>query len=730
MAVIDTRLIQTAVIGGRDSEQPVILPEEAHNLDQFRLRYSAERFWCGTLLGGCGEPLTTKRYEDKVCHFSHYPDPQGLRDCRRAAYGAESADHLFIKRHVKAWLAVQGHAAQADLRSHGQGPADAVDFWLRATERLLRFELRPQGVRSWIPAAESLAATSGHVEWVFGCDCPLVSEMVARQGHALRSRCETSGADRRVLIGVADGTGATVWAPLEECRMTKEGLTPPALDTLRADGSVRPGGMSSPPLPASLPLRGADVVFTLDPTATPPLDSPVAGEGRYLVGAHVKPAGSRIVRAFISLPADTPPPTEEYVYQLSGVARLLISDAAAGGTAHWAIRADGLVGLTGLDAERTGLWLPAVAVTPQPSPFPAASTDGSGPVGSPVRRGRQAARLRDALLATAARRTTTTWKQLASQARLDLSRLSDRERRDLLVEVDAPAAPGSPSLSVLIRTPSGGALPYLSDVLRTAGVNTVPSDATLHLWCGEETERTYAAIPTSGPSPKPEKKPFSPRPAALQRLRQLNELVDEAQRLLSRTTGRRAHRLGEGIRQARLEIAAFEKARANRQTYSVSSRVIDELDRVVGRPATEQPAAARIPRQTATVTAQQPVQPPHRSELAELRPLLEKLTAAGNDIDTSRLRTDMARAKYLKGSIHATLPKDLLTMYAVCSQRLAQREQADIASATSGIASVAGPEGTARLPESELDAVSAARPRRSKTSRAAGRRPRGPTSND
>lgn len=226
MAVIDTRLIQTAVIGGRDSEQPVILPEEAHNLDQFRLRYSAERFWCGTLLGGCGEPLTTKRYEDKVCHFSHYPDPQGLRDCRRAAYGAESADHLFIKRHVKAWLAVQGHAAQADLRSHGQGPADAVDFWLRATERLLRFELRPQGVRSWIPAAESLAATSGHVEWVFGCDCPLVSEMVARQGHALRSRCETSGADRRVLIGVADGTGATVWAPLEECRMTKEGLTP------------------------------------------------------------------------------------------------------------------------------------------------------------------------------------------------------------------------------------------------------------------------------------------------------------------------------------------------------------------------------------------------------------------------------------------------------------------------------------------------------------------------
>ncbi|WP_326791595.1 hypothetical protein OHA79_02845 [Streptomyces sp. NBC_00841] len=35
MSQIDTRLIQTAVIGGRDSDQPVILPEQPHNLDEF-----------------------------------------------------------------------------------------------------------------------------------------------------------------------------------------------------------------------------------------------------------------------------------------------------------------------------------------------------------------------------------------------------------------------------------------------------------------------------------------------------------------------------------------------------------------------------------------------------------------------------------------------------------------------------------------------------------------------
>ncbi|MFF4757888.1 hypothetical protein [Streptomyces sp. NPDC001292] len=57
MPQIDTRLVQTAVIGGRDSDQPVILPEEPHNLDEFRRQFSTDRFWCGTLLGGCGEKL-------------------------------------------------------------------------------------------------------------------------------------------------------------------------------------------------------------------------------------------------------------------------------------------------------------------------------------------------------------------------------------------------------------------------------------------------------------------------------------------------------------------------------------------------------------------------------------------------------------------------------------------------------------------------------------------------
>lgn len=159
MPQIDTRLVQTAVIGGRDSDQPVILPEEPHNLDEFRRQFGTDRFWCGTLLGGCGEKLMTKRYETKVCHFSHYPDRQGNRAvCHRSENGVDSADHLFIKLHVTRWLADQGHAARAELRSLGHGPGDAVDYWLRATEQHLRFELRLEDYRSWRKAADSLGA--------------------------------------------------------------------------------------------------------------------------------------------------------------------------------------------------------------------------------------------------------------------------------------------------------------------------------------------------------------------------------------------------------------------------------------------------------------------------------------------------------------------------------------------------------------------------------------------
>ncbi|MFC9624377.1 hypothetical protein ACFTXM_31845 [Streptomyces sp. NPDC056930] len=63
----DRRQIQAAVLGGADSEEPLMLPLEAIELDAFRQQHEHDTFWCGLLLGGCGGQLTTKLYTDRVC---------------------------------------------------------------------------------------------------------------------------------------------------------------------------------------------------------------------------------------------------------------------------------------------------------------------------------------------------------------------------------------------------------------------------------------------------------------------------------------------------------------------------------------------------------------------------------------------------------------------------------------------------------------------------------------
>jgi hypothetical protein len=66
----DRRQIQTAVLGSAGSEEPLMLPMEAIELDAFRHGYESDTFWCGTLLGGCGGQLTTKLYTDRACSLS------------------------------------------------------------------------------------------------------------------------------------------------------------------------------------------------------------------------------------------------------------------------------------------------------------------------------------------------------------------------------------------------------------------------------------------------------------------------------------------------------------------------------------------------------------------------------------------------------------------------------------------------------------------------------------
>ncbi|WP_141743947.1 hypothetical protein [Streptomyces sp. EN23] len=156
--------------------------------------------------------------------------------------------------------------------------------------------------------------------------------------------------------------------------MTKGGLVTPALEKLRVEGAVRGDGIGCEPYPGSVALPSGQIVFAVDVEAAPLSSSPLDVPGRRLAPGFVKPAGSRIVPACLSLPDSVPAPTDQYVYRLAGSVRLLVTDAVEEIGSSWAVRADALVQLKGLDAERTGLWRPRVALDETQAPAPRASS--------------------------------------------------------------------------------------------------------------------------------------------------------------------------------------------------------------------------------------------------------------------------------------------------------------------------------------------------------------------
>jgi hypothetical protein len=669
---IDTRLIQTAVIGGPDSDQPVILPEQPHNLDDFLRRFGRDDFWCGTLLGGCGEPLRAKRYVTKVCHFAHEPDPN-RGECYRTTRSADGADHLFVKAHVTRWLAGQGYTVQGELRSHGHCHGDAVEFRLRRTKTHLRFELHPEGYLSWRKAADSLSAKEDRIEWVFGQDDALTRDMVARRGYVLLVRCETEDNDRRVLIGTVTDGKKTAWAPLEQCRMTGGGLVTPALEKLRAKGVIRDDVIDQDPLPGSLPLPGGQVVFAVDTESAPLPHSPFATADRYLVPGFVKPPGSRIVRAHLSLPATVPAPTEQYVYRLTGPVRLLVTDVVEGAGSLWAIRAEGLVPLNGLDAERTGLWRPSVALDERYAPAPRASEACERiPLAAPapsrrkdpeIAPGRTAVALRKVLEEVAAKGATITWNELAARAGGGLLHtLPDSKRRELLAEVDKPWAPGRPLLSVLVATASGERIPYLGMMLRGLGADAPVSESALRQWAAAEAKKTHEAYgsgharvpvaPLSGTVQSAAQKQTPPESDlrwAGQRRTEIREKLKQAAEIRARekrgTT--RAQRLSQVIQRGEGHLQKYEEVcrrrRDLRDWLVAGDQILDDLNRLIGRPITvtsaktEQRTAVAEPKKARVPESKPDKKDPHLRKIRRLMGELGRIHKTGSTQEMQRL---------------------------------------------------------------------------------------------
>ncbi|WP_330460418.1 hypothetical protein OIB37_28210 [Streptomyces sp. NBC_00820] len=720
MRQIDTRLIQTAVIGGPASDQPVILPEQPHNLDEFLRQFGRDDFWCGRLLGGCGRPLRPKRYVTKVCHFAHEAG-SGSAACRRTTYSANDADHLFIKAHVTRWLATQGHAAHGELRSFGHCHGDAVDFWLRRTKTHLRFELHPEDYRIWRKAADSLGAKEGRIEWVFAQDDALTHDMVARRGYALRVRCETYDNDRRVFIGTVTDGKKTVWAPLGQCRMTDSGLVTPALEQLRAEGVVREGGVDREPLPASLPLSGGQVVFAVDTESAPVSSTPFAMAGRYLVPGFVKAAGSRIVRAHLSLPDKVPAPTDQYVYRLAGIVRLLVTDVAEGVGTSWTVRADALVRLNGLDAERTGLWRPSVALDEKA----ARSVSGASPLmdltsgkwqAPEIGPEQRVAALRKALEAVAAKGTTIASHELVAQMGKWLYDLSDPKRVELLVEVDSPLVPGRPLLSPLIVTAWGRPLPYLGEVLRKLGVDAPASGSALLQWAAAELRKAHEAygrqeVPASAAPSRAvdrlavKEKALSESEArwAYRRRTEMQERLKEAAEIRAREGGRsaRARRLTQAIKQGDAHLALYEEVRPRGRALRVwlmdADRLLDDLGRLIGRPI-----AVTIPVKTEprTVSAKPTPEKKKDPHLRKIRRLLGEMSRPSRTLPAQELLRLLEEIKEHRGRLSQPLPDAEAKLVARWQHELAAQRSAELSAqaATSSPNAAPGADRTAESP--------------------------------
>ncbi|WP_331762853.1 hypothetical protein [Streptomyces anulatus] len=226
----DKRRIQTAVLGGAGSEEPLMLPMEAIELDAFRHVHERDTFWCGTLLGGCGGQLTTKLYTDRSCHFAHHPDPDGLPHvCGRTARGVNSADHLYVKSAAAAWLAELGEQATFTYTRPGGGPLGSV-VDVRWRHGALRVHLDQAVAPMWDDV----------VEPVLGTMVPVDRDTLVRRWYVHRICLDSEGTARRVRIGTEAFARPTEWFALDECEMTERGLSTPAVERIIRSRSTPP----------------------------------------------------------------------------------------------------------------------------------------------------------------------------------------------------------------------------------------------------------------------------------------------------------------------------------------------------------------------------------------------------------------------------------------------------------------------------------------------------------
>ncbi|MEU2508152.1 competence protein CoiA family protein [Streptomyces sp. NPDC007863] len=513
----DTRKVQTAVIGGAGSDDPVFLPYDHDEFDLFMRGRSRDDFYCGTLLGGCGKKLSAKRYTEKKCHFAHRPPVH----CRRTANGESSADHLYIGQALTRWLARQNHRqAKASYRTVGDRPGGTVDFRLSGGRQLIRVQMARLGLHPWRQEAEGLARGADHVEWLFGPDSMLAFDRVESHGYAIRVECRTVGVTREMRIGTQLPGNTIEWTTLEECSLTPQGIVTPGL--VPTPRGIVPGGSAEAATTATpllfFALADDTVAFT---GAVPRADvQSSTGTPGSVYDADIQPLGSAMTRARIVLPHASTPPNPSRVYALRDRVTLTPVDGTTTDMPAWLLTA---AQVRRLDAQEAAAW---TGLKP-PQPVPAAAT--LLPVEQPPAPSRPrlddreiVASFRKTLERTARARGRITWSKLVGSARATPQQFTSERQRRLLIALDFPRAQDKPVLSSLLRTENGEVPSFFAAVLTGLGwAPGLPGNQVRHI---NEVERRRAyELSGDAPgvaSPPPPAAPVPPAPQPAPRPRQ------------------------------------------------------------------------------------------------------------------------------------------------------------------------------------------------------------------
>ncbi|MCF2131019.1 hypothetical protein L1I79_32035 [Strepomyces sp. STD 3.1] len=225
---VDNRQIQTAVLTDPESDDPVVCPTDADELDEFREEFAGTTFWCGILLGGCGGQLLTRRGNVRVSHFAHFPDPDGLLpECGRRSRGVASADHLYVRAATQTWLRQQGHTPRYRYIDRNDIPVGSL-VEIELDGRTLLLHMDPTTPPDWDAAQAS--------DIILGPGVQVDYRTLVRRGYVNRVKFVSEGNQRVMMLGTELPMMGTDWDfELTDCTVDEHGrLITPIVTRLEA----------------------------------------------------------------------------------------------------------------------------------------------------------------------------------------------------------------------------------------------------------------------------------------------------------------------------------------------------------------------------------------------------------------------------------------------------------------------------------------------------------------